>query len=103
MNSCIQNVLNDVLDFFVADHVVLFICKFQDIESARSYANLSTQLFNADTSVNLGEVNFSFLICHSRKDIRCNLNGKYFFSLAVGLSRVLCNRVNKLFRINQLQ
>jgi len=34
MKSFIPNVLNDVLDFFFADHIVLFLCKYKDIESS---------------------------------------------------------------------
>lgn len=101
MKSFIPNVLNDVLDFFFADHIVLFLCKYKDIESSRSYSNLSTQLFDADTSVNLGEVDLGSLISHSGKDVRSNLVAKYFFSLAEGLGRVLCNRVHDLFSIYQ--
>jgi len=101
MKSFIPNVLNDVLDFFFADHIVLFLCKYKDIECSRSYSNLSTQLFDADTSVNLGGVDFSSLISHSGKDVRSNLVTKYFFSLAEGLGRVLCNRVHDLFSIYQ--
>jgi hypothetical protein len=101
MKSFIPNVLNDVLDFFFADHIVLFLCKYKDIESSRSYSNLSTQLFDADTSVNLGGVDFGSLISHSGKDVRSNLVAKYFFSLAEGLGRVLCNRVHDLFSIYQ--
>jgi len=101
MKSFIPNVLNDVLDFFFADHIVLFLCKYKDIESSRSYSNLSTQLFDADTSVNLGGVDFGSLISHSGKDVRSNLVPKYFFSLAEGLGRVLCNRVHDLFSIYQ--
>ena len=101
MKSFIPNVLNDVLDFFFADHIVLFLCKYKDIESSRSYSNLSTQLFDADTSVNLGGVDFGSLISHSGKDVRPNLVAKYFFSLAEGLGRVLCNRVHDLFSIYQ--
>jgi hypothetical protein len=101
MKSFIPNVLNDVLDFFFADHIVLFLCKYKDIESSRSYSNLSTQLFDADTSVNLGRVDFGSLISHSGKDVRSNLVVKYFFSLAEGLGRVLCNRVHDLFSIYQ--
>src|SRR5882757_1046489 len=87
MKSFIPNVLNDVLDFFFADHIVLFLCKYKDIESSRSYSNLSTQLFNADTSVNLAGVNFGYLIIHSGKDVSSNLVTKYFFGLAEGLGR----------------
>ena len=101
MKSFIPNVLNDVLDFFFADHIVLFLCKYKDIESSRSYSNLSTQLFDADTSVNLGGLDFGSLISHSGKDVRSNLVTKYFFSLAEGLGRVLCNRVHDLFSIYQ--
>jgi len=42
MKAFIPNVLNDVLDFFFADHLVLFLCKYKDIESSRSYSNIST-------------------------------------------------------------
>jgi len=28
MKSVIPNILNDVLDFFFADHIVLFLCKY---------------------------------------------------------------------------
>jgi len=101
MKSYIPNILNDVLDFFFADYIVLFLCKYKDIESSRSSSNLSTQLFNADTSVNLGGVDFGSLISHSGKDVRSNLVAKYFFSLAEGLGRVLCNRVHDLFSIYQ--
>jgi hypothetical protein len=101
IKSFIPNVLNDVLDFFFADHIVLFLCKYKDIESSRSYSNLSTQLFDADTSVNLGGVEFGSLISHRGKDVRSNLVAKYFFSLAEGLGRVLCNRVHDLFSIYQ--
>jgi len=62
MQSFIPNVLNDVLDFFFADHIVLFLCKYKDIECSRSYSKLSTQLFDVDTSVNLGGVDFGSLI-----------------------------------------
>jgi len=101
MKSFIPNVLNDVLDFFFADHIVLFLCKYKDIESSRSYSNLSTQLFDVDTSVNLGGVDFGSLISHSSKDVRSSLVAKYFCSLAEGLGRVLCNRVHGLFSIYQ--
>jgi hypothetical protein len=33
--------------------------------------------------------------------VRSNLVAKYFFSLAEGLGRVLCNRVQDLFSIYQ--
>jgi hypothetical protein len=69
MKSFIPNVLNDVLDFFFANHIVLFLCKYKDIESSRRYSNLSTQLFDADTSVNLGGVDLGSLISHSGKDV----------------------------------
>jgi len=101
MKSFIPNILNDVLDFFFADHIVLFLCKHKDIESSRSYSNHSTQLFDADTSVNLGGVDFGSLIGHSGKDVRSNFVAKYFFSLAEGLSGVLCNGVHDLSSINQ--
>ena len=101
MKSFIPNVLNDVLDFFFADHIVLFLCKYKDIVSSRSYSNLSTQLFDADTSVNLGGVDFGSLISHSGKDVRSNLVVKYVFSLAEGLGRVLCNRVHDIYSIYQ--
>jgi len=101
VKSFIPNVLNDVLDFFFADHIVLFLCKYKDIASSRSYSNLSSQLFDADTSVNLSGVDFGSLISHSGKDVRSNLVAKNFFSLAEGLSRVLCNRVHDLFSIDQ--
>ena len=101
MKSFIPNVLNDVLDFFFADHIVLFLCKYKDIESSRSYSNLSTQLFDADASVNLGGVDIGSLISHSGKYVRSDLVAKYFFSLAEGLGRVLCNRVHDLFSIYQ--
>jgi len=101
MKSFIPNVLNDVLDFFFADHIVLFLFKYMDIESSRSYSNLSTQLFDADTSVDLSGVNFGSLISHSGKDVRYNVVARYFFSLAEGLGRVLCNRVHDLFSIHQ--
>jgi hypothetical protein len=42
MKFFIPNVLNDVLDFFFADHIVLFLCKYKDIECSRKYSNLST-------------------------------------------------------------
>ena len=64
VKSCIPNVLNDVLDIFFAYHIVLLLCKYKDIESSRSYSNLSTQLFDADMSVKLGPVDFSFLDSH---------------------------------------
>jgi hypothetical protein len=101
MKSLIPNVLNDVLDFFFADHIVLFLCKYKDIESSRSYSNLSTQLFDADMSVNLGGVDFGSLISHGGKDVRSNLVAKYFFIHAEGLGRVLCNGVHDLFSIFQ--
>jgi len=101
MKSFIPNVLNDVLDLFFADHIVLFLCKYKDIESSRSYSNLSTQLFDADRSVNLGGVDFGSLLCHSGKDERSNVVAKYFFSLAEALGRVLCNRVHDLISIYQ--
>jgi len=101
VKSFIPNVLNYVLDFFFADHIVLFLCKYKDIESSRSCSNLSTQLFDADTSVNLGGVDFGSLISHSGKDVTYNPVAKNFFSLAEGLGRVLCNRVNNLFSIYQ--
>jgi hypothetical protein len=101
MRSFIPNVLNDVLDFFFADHIVLFLCKYKDIESSRSYSNLSTQLIDADASVNLGGVDFGSLISHSGKDVSYNLVAKNFWSLAEGLGRVLCNRVHDLFSIHQ--
>jgi hypothetical protein len=101
MKSFIPNVLNDVLDFFFADHIVLFLCKYKDIESSRSYSKLSTQLFDADTSVTLGGVDCGALISHISKDVRSNRVAKYFFSLAEGLGRVLCNRVHNLFSIYQ--
>ena len=62
MKTFIPNVLNDVLDFFFADHIVLIVFKYKDIESSRSYSNLSTQLFEADMSVNLGGVDFYSLL-----------------------------------------
>jgi len=37
MKSIISKVLNDVLDFFFADQVVLFRCKYEDILSRRGY------------------------------------------------------------------
>ena len=101
VKSNIPNVLNDVLDFFFADHIVPFFCNYKDIEHSRSYSNLSTRLFDADTSVNLGGVDFGSLISHSGKDVRSNLVATYFFSLAEGLGRVLCNRVHDLFSIYQ--
>jgi len=101
MKSFIPNVLTDVLDFFFADHIVLLLCKYKDIESSGSDSNLSTQLFDADTSVNLGGVDFGYLMSHSGKDVRSNLVAKNFFSLAEGLGRVLCNRVHDLFSIYQ--
>jgi len=101
MKSFIPNILNDVLDFFFANHIVLFLCKNKDIESSGSYSNVSTQLLNADTSLNLGGVDFGSLIIHSGKDVGSNLVAKYFFSFAEGLSRVLCNRVHDLFSIYQ--
>ena len=101
MKSYIPNVLNDVLDFFFADHIVLCLFKYKDIESSRSYSNLSTQLFDADTSVNLGGVDFGPLISHSGEDVRSNHVAKNFFSVAEGLGRVLCNRVHNLFSIYQ--
>jgi len=101
MKSFIPNVLNDVLDFFFADHIFLFLCKYEDIESCGRYSNLSTKLFDEDTSVNLGGVDFGSLISHSGKDVRSDLVTKYFFGLAEGLSRVLCNRVPNLFSIYQ--
>ena len=54
MKSFILYVLNDVLDFFFADYIALFLCKYKDIASSTSYSNYCTQLFDADTSVNLG-------------------------------------------------
>jgi hypothetical protein len=101
MKSCIPNVLNNILNFFFADHIVLFLCKYKDIESSRSDSNLSTQLFDADTSVNLDGVDFGSLNSHSGKDVRSNLVARYFFSLAEGLGRVLCNTVHDLFSIHQ--
>jgi hypothetical protein len=86
----IPNFLNDVLDFFFADRIGLFLCKYSDIESSRSYSNLSTPLFNADTSVNLIAVDFGSLIIHSGKGVGSYLVVKNFFSLAEGLGRVLC-------------
>ena len=99
MKSFIPSVLNDILDFFFANHIVLFLCKYKDIESRRSYSNLSTQLCNADTSVNLGGVYLGSLISLSSKDVRSNFVAKYFFPLAEGLGRVLYNRVHDLFSI----
>ena len=95
----IPNVLNDVLDVFFADHIVLFLCKYKDIESGRCCSNLSTQQFDPDQYVNLGGVDFCSLIRHHGKDVRSNLDAKYFFSLPEGLGRVLCNRVHDLFSI----
>jgi len=101
MKSIIPNVPNDVFDFFFADHIVLFLCKYKDIESSRSYSNLSTQLFDADKSVNLSRVDLGCLISHRGKNMRSNLVVKDFFRLAEGLGRVLCNRVQDLFSIYQ--
>jgi hypothetical protein len=101
MKSFIPNVLNDILNFVFADHIVLFRCMYKDIESSRNYSNLSTLLFDADTSVNLGGVDFSSLMSHRGRNLRSNLVAKYFFSLADGLGRVLCNRVQDLFCIYQ--
>jgi hypothetical protein len=101
MKSFIPNVLNDVLDFFFANHIVLFLYNYKDIESSRSYSNVSTQLFDAETAVNLGKVNFGSVMKHSGKDERCNFVAMNFFSLADGLGRVLCNRVQDLFSIYQ--
>jgi len=101
MKSFIPNVLNDVLDFFFADHIVLFLCNYNDIESSRSYSNLSTQLFGVDTSVNLGGVDFGSLISHSGKDVRSKLVAKNFFRHAEGHGGVLYNRVHDLFSIYQ--
>ena len=101
MKSFIPNVLNDVLNFFFADHMVLFLGRYKDIESSRSYSNLSTERFDAETSVHLGGVDSGSLISHSGNDVRSNLVAKYFFSLAEGLGRVLCNKVHDLFSIYQ--
>jgi len=101
LKSFIPNVLNDVLDFFFADHIVLFLCKYKDIESSRSYSNLSTELFDAYTSVNLSGVDFGSLISHSGKNVGSDPVAEYFSSLADGLGRVLCNRVHDLFSIYQ--
>jgi len=101
MKSFIPNVLNDVLDFFFADHIVLFLGKYKAIESSRRYSNLSTQLFDADTSVNLGRVDFSSLISNSGKDARSSGVASNFFSLAKCLGSVLCNRVHDLFSFYQ--
>jgi len=91
MKSCIPNVPIDVLDIFFANRIVLFLCKYKDIESSRSYSNLSTQVCDADTFANLGGVDVGSLIRHSRKDVRSNLVAKYFLSLAEGLGRDLFN------------
>ena len=101
MKVCIPNVLNNVLNFFFADHIVLFLCKYKDIDGSRSYSILSTELFDADKSVNLSGVDFSCLIRHSGEDVRFNLVPKYFFSLPDGLGRGLCNREHDLFSIYQ--
>jgi len=101
MKSFIRNVLNDVFDFLFADHMVLFLCKYKYIESSRSYSHLITQHLNADTSVNLGWVDFGSLISHCGKDVISNHVAKYCISLAEGPGRVLCNRVHNLFTICQ--
>jgi hypothetical protein len=101
MKFCIPNVLNDDLDFFFADHIVMLLCKYKDTECSRSYSNHSTQLFDAETSVNLGGVDLGSLISHSGMDVRSNFVAKNFFSLTEGLGRVLCNRVHDLFSIYQ--
>jgi len=76
MKSFIPNVLNDVPNSFFADHIVLFLCKYNDIESGRSNSNLSTQLLDADISVNRGGVDLGSLISHSGKDVRSNRGAK---------------------------
>jgi hypothetical protein len=101
MKSFIPNLLNDVLDVFFADHIVLFLCKYKAIESSKNYSNLSTQLFDADTSVNLSRVDFGSLISHSGKDVRSNLVAKTVFSLTEGLGRVLFCGVYDLCSIYQ--
>jgi len=103
MKCIIPDILNDDLDFFFADHIILFFCKYMDLDSIRSHPNLSTQLVDADTSVNLGGVNISSLRSQSGKDVRYNLVAKYFGSLAEGLGRVLCNRVHNVLSIYQSQ
>ena len=75
--------------------------QYKDIESSKSYSNLATQLFEADTSVNLGVVDFRPLISHSHKDVRSNVVVMYYFILAECFGSVLCNRVHNLFSIYQ--
>jgi hypothetical protein len=95
MTLFIPNIFNDVLNFFFTNHIVLFLCKYKDIESGRSYSNHSTQLFDADMSVNLCEVDFGSQIRHSGTDVTSNLVSKYCFSLAEGLGRVQCSVSNR--------
>jgi hypothetical protein len=101
LKSVIPTIRNDVLDFFFADHIILFLCKYKHIQSSRSYWILSTQHVDGDTSVNRGGVDFGSLISDSGNDIRSNLFGKKFFSLAEGFSKVLGNRVHDLTSIYQ--
>jgi hypothetical protein len=93
--------LTDVLNFFFANYIVLFLWKYQDIGSSRSYSNLATQLFDADPSVNLGGVDFRSLLSQSGNDVRSNLLAKNFFTFVEGPGTVLCNRVHDLFSIYQ--
>jgi len=73
MKSVIPNLLNNVLDFFFAEHIVLYFCKYKDIESSRRYSNVSTQLFEGDTFVNIGRIDFGSLLTHSHKDVTSNV------------------------------
>jgi hypothetical protein len=88
------NVLNDVLEYFFADHIVHFLHKYKDMESSRRYSNHSTQLFYADMSGNLDGVNFSSLNPHCGKNGGSNVVAKYMFSHAEGLGRLWSNRVH---------
>jgi hypothetical protein len=84
MKFFIPNVLNDVLDFFFADQIVLFLSKYHHIESSRSYSNLLTQHFDANTSVYLGRVDFGSLISYSGKDARFHAVAQNFFQPSAG-------------------
>lgn len=71
--SCSPNVLNNVVEFSFADYIVLFLCKYKDIEYSGSYSNDSTLLLNADTSVNLCRVDVGSLTSYCGKDIGSNV------------------------------
>jgi len=101
MISFIPNLLNAALDFFFADHIVLFLCKYKDIECRGSYSNISTQLCDEDTSVNLSGVALGSHISRTGKNLIYNLAAKYFLNLAESLGRVLCNGVHNVCSIYQ--